>query len=218
MPFTSRSRRVLLLGVIGAALAWSACSPEGRDDGNTPAVEAGDPAGRELRDEVAALFARLDAEYGVPGVGKEIARTIEGARIRRIADYEYPILNFGEPAFDLEKLREGELPYHIRGDFDCDGKEDRAVLLAAPKEMVVLVLGNGSVLPLPDYDGNVLGKGVKGSHPTAAGKGYGSPGPDDPRHFESQCDFIAVHWWMKSSYAVVYDPESGKFQRFWTSD
>jgi hypothetical protein len=196
MPFTSRSRRVLLLGVIGAALAWSACSPEGRDDGNTPAVEAGDPAGRELRDEVAA----------------------EGARIRRIADYEYPILNFGEPAFDLEKLREGELPYHVRGDFDCDGKEDRAVLLSAPKEMVVLVLGNGSVFPLPDYDGNVLGKGVKGSHPTAAGKGSGSPGPDDPRHFESQCDFIAVHWWMKSSYAVVYDPESGKFQRFWTSD
>ncbi len=183
------------------------------DDAENGALAAGN-----LRDEVRTLFAKFDREYGTPRLGKDIAREIQGARIRGIGSYEYPIWKFGEPAFDLEKLRRGQLPYYLQGDFDCDGKEDRAVLLEAPKKMVALSLGKGATLALPDYDGDVLEKGSKGSHPTAVGKGYGSPVPGQPRHFESHCDFVSVLWWGKSSYAVVYDPESSTFRRFSTSD
>ena len=209
MRFITLSDRTLILGMLGAAVAIGACSRSS---------EAGEPAPGNLREDVETLFSKFDQEYGVPRLSEEIALTIDGARIRGISYYEYPIVKFGEPAFDFEKLRKGQLPYHLQGDFDCDGKEDRAVLLETPSTMLALSLGNGSVLAFPDYDGDTLEKGSKGNHMTAAGKGYGTPAPGEPRRFESNCDFVSVLWWGKSSYAVVYDPDSGTFQRFWTSD
>ncbi len=173
---------------------------------------------RALRAEVEALFTRFDQEYDIARLADQVSRAIPDARIRGIGSYEYSILQFGEPSFDLEQLRRGQLPYHLQGDFDCDGKSDRAVLLDAPKRMLVLTLGTGDTLALPDYDGDALTQGSRGSHLTAAGKGHGTAVPTRPGRFESHCDFVSVHWWGKSSYAVVYDPTAGNFERYWTSD
>jgi hypothetical protein len=182
------------------------------------ASQGGGPAARGLRAEVATLFERLDREQGVPRLGEALTQGIQGARIRGIGAYEHSILRYGEPAFDLEKLRGGQLPYLSKGDFDCDGTEDQAVLLDEPARMVALRLGNGTTKALPGYDGDVLETGSPGSVVTAAGKGIGSPAPGTPERFEARCDFVSVRYWGRSSYAVVFEPESGSFQRFWTSD
>lgn len=211
--------------ILGIALTVSAPSPGraggGASSGASPAAPSEERVqgpGQALRDEVGALFDALDRRQRVRGLERKIGRAIPGARIRGIEAYEYPILNFGEPAFDLEALRAGRLPYHVRGDFDCDGRDDSAVLLEAPKRMVVLRLATGTTIPLPEYDGDALERGLPGSHPTTAGKGHGTPDPDEPRRFRSPCDFVSVVWWMKSSYALVYEPESRSFRRFWTAD
>ncbi len=221
----TQSIRTLLLCTVAAAVALGACSPSPREEASTqtrsPAtktVEKGESQNLELREEVATLFARFDREYDVLRVGEDISLEIQGARIRGIDNYEYSILKFGIPAFDLEKLRSGQLPYYAQGDFDCDEKEDRAVLLDAPESMLVMSLGKGATLAFPEYDGDTLDKGSKGTYLTLAGQGSGTSSPEEPKRFESPCDFVVVHWWLKSSYAVVYDPESGTFAQFWMSD
>lgn len=137
-------------------------------------------------------------------------------KLRSIDYYMNTIFLKFDPPFGLKELKNGTLPYFVQGDFDCDKKQDKAVILSDNKTHIQLA--SGITLTI-DFGGDAITLGKPGKHKTIKGKGYNVEASDPmPENFEAKCDFIEGSYWEKAAVAYVYDKDKKKFVEYHTAD
>lgn len=136
--------------------------------------------------------------------------------MRTIDDYKDSIFLRFEPPFGLKELKEGILPYFVQGDFDCDKKQDKAIVLSDNKTYVFLASGKSLKI---EFGGDAITLGKPGKHKTIKGKGYEVEKDDPmPTEFRARCDFLNGNDWEKSAVAYLYDQKKKAFVEYYTAD
>lgn len=137
-------------------------------------------------------------------------------KLRSVDYYKNTIFLKFDPPFGLRELKDGILPYFVQGDFDCDKKQDNAIILSDNKTHIQLA--SGSALNI-DFGGDAITLGKPGKYKTIKGKGYGVESSDPmPASFAAKCDFLEGSYWEKAAVAYVYDKDKKKFFEFYTAD
>jgi hypothetical protein len=137
-------------------------------------------------------------------------------KLRPIDYYKNTIFLKFDPPFGLKELKAGTLPYFAQGDFDCDKKPDKAVILSDQKTYIQL--GSGDILKI-NFGGDSIHVGKPGNHKTIKGKGYDVEESDPmPATFDAKCDFLEGSFWEKAAVAYVYDKDKKKFIEYYTAD
>ncbi|OGQ33653.1 MAG: hypothetical protein A3F16_06385 [Deltaproteobacteria bacterium RIFCSPHIGHO2_12_FULL_43_9] len=168
--------------------------------------------------EVQKLFEDGNKKYGIKNLLKKKGIS---KKVRGVQYYRYSISE-GWPSFPIDELRKkGALPYYVEGDFDCDGKLDKALIVESSRqsnsEILIFVSNKNKTIIEKEAPDFILLK-KKGKYKTAKGKGYGSLDDPGPTEFTSNCDFIEGVWSEKSSFALVYDIKNETIIKYWISD
>jgi len=169
-------------------------------------------------DEGEALFKKWSSKYKLESLVARIRKHQKNNRLKsRTFDYYRK-----DTIFLMKELKEGILPHFVQGDFDCDKKTDKAIILSdsayehSDKTYVLLASGKLSTL---GFAADSISLGKPGIYKTIKGKGYNVPKYDPmPAEFHAKCDFLDESYWEKAGGAYVYDIGKKKFVHYPTSD
>lgn len=168
--------------------------------------------------EGASLLEKLNKKYELELMLEKlkVRAKNDDLKLRSVDYYRNTIFLKFDPPFGLKELRAGTLPYFVQGDFDCDKKQDKAVILSDDKTHIQMA--TGSTLTI-DFGGDAIALAKPGKRKTIRGKGYEVESSDPmPAHFEAECDFLEGIYWEKSAVAYVYDKDKKKFIEYYTAD
>ena len=128
-------------------------------------------------------------------------------------------------------LKASSTPFEIRGDFNGDSVDDRAVILLrtdGPGWTLFAVLGSlegpPTFVPLTESDGRMTAQSMAvavvepGEYQTACGKGYGQCEPSDPTVIRS--DLPAINFFQPEGASSFFwwNTATRRFARTWMSD
>ena len=141
-------------------------------------------------DEGEALFKKWSSKYKLESLVARIGKHQKNSSLKsRTFDYYRK-----DTIFLMKELKKGILPHFVQGDFDCDKKTDKAIILSdsaydhSDKTYVLLASGKLSIL---GFAADSISLGKPGIYKTIKGKGYRVPKNDPmPAEFHAKCDFF----------------------------
>lgn len=144
--------------------------------------------------------------------------------------YRYPTENDIKIGWKYEKKLNHPMPYHIRADYNGDGREDDAWILIKKEGMgwaayaFMNTVNGRKVILLDSSDksyAQTMGLRVKqpGTYKTACAKGYGPAcRSDEPKEIILKRPGMELFQFESSSSVFYWDDTKNQFQRIWLSD
>ncbi|MGE0615250.1 MAG: hypothetical protein AB7P04_06390 [Bacteriovoracia bacterium] len=163
----------------------------------------------DIRDRLTPYYDRARQEKGIDALEKRIQARFPEARVRTLGTLVERVYELATSGGMTSLTTRGLFPaFHLKHDFDCDGKDDDAVLLDKPRSQLVILPGDPALplIPLDAPKVDELAIGEKGDYSKPAADGAATVS------LVSQCDVIQLVQWEKSPTSVVYDANRKAFE------